>query len=59
MGGHAGGVSAPEHFGLGDVDEVQARVIWPEGAVSDWVALETGAVWMLWADGNGLASAEY
>jgi len=58
-GGHAGGVSAPEHFGLGDVDEVQARVIWPEGAVSDWVALETGAVWMLWADGNGLASAEY
>ncbi|MCP4821833.1 MAG: CRTAC1 family protein [Shimia sp.] len=58
-GGHAGGVAAPEHFGLGNVDAVKARVIWPNGAESDWVDLEAGAVWMLWADGSRLAAAEY
>ncbi len=36
-GGHAGGVAGPLHFGLGDVDTTQVRVIWPDGAVTDWV----------------------
>ncbi|TCK98968.1 VCBS repeat protein [Shimia isoporae] len=58
-GGHAGGVAAPEHFGLGSFDAVQARVIWPGGAASDWIELDAGAVWMLWADGDGLAVVEY
>ncbi|WP_270727271.1 CRTAC1 family protein [Shimia sp. Alg240-R146] len=58
-GGHAGGVAVPEHFGLGDVTDVKVRVIWPGGIVSDWVDLKTGAVWMLWADDDGLAVAKY
>ena len=41
-GGHAGGVAGPEHFGLGEAERVQARVIWPDGAASDWAALEPG-----------------
>ncbi|MDP2578363.1 CRTAC1 family protein [Shimia thalassica] len=35
-GGHAGGVSGPEHFGLGKAEAVQARVIWPDQEKSDW-----------------------
>lgn len=35
-GGHAGGVAVPEHFGLGTLDAVTLRVIWPDGAVSNW-----------------------
>lgn len=35
-GGHAGGTAGPEHFGLGKAKDVKIRVIWPEGAVSDW-----------------------
>lgn len=35
-GGHAGGVSGPVHFGLGAVDTVELRVIWPDGSASDW-----------------------
>ncbi len=35
-GGHAGGQAAPEHFGLGAVSEIDLRVIWPDGDVSDW-----------------------
>ena len=41
-GGHAGGVAGPEHFGFGDAREVRGRVIWPDGAESDWAALELG-----------------
>jgi hypothetical protein len=58
-GGHAGGVAIPEHFGLGSVDMVKTRVIWPTGTVSDWVDLDAGTTWMLWADSDGLAVAEY
>ncbi|MEP5631601.1 MAG: CRTAC1 family protein [Tateyamaria sp.] len=35
-GGHAGGVSGPQHFGLGDVDTVRVRVRWPHAAWSEW-----------------------
>ncbi|MEL7098336.1 MAG: VCBS repeat-containing protein [Pseudomonadota bacterium] len=28
-GGHAGGVAGPQHFGLGDIDLVRVRVLWP------------------------------
>ncbi|WP_146346032.1 FG-GAP-like repeat-containing protein [Phaeobacter marinintestinus] len=38
-GGHAGGVAGPEHFGLGPVDTVRLRVIWPDGVMSDWADL--------------------
>lgn len=35
-GGHAGGVSGPQHFGLGDVEAVRMRVRWPYSAWSEW-----------------------
>ncbi len=38
-GGHAGGDSGDLHFGLGDAETVQVRVIWPDGEVSDWQTL--------------------
>jgi enediyne biosynthesis protein E4 len=37
-GGHSGGTSGPEHFGLGDVSDVKVRVIWPDGMKTDWMA---------------------
>ena len=39
-GGHAGGVSAPLHFGLGDETEAEIRVIWPDGAQTEWREVE-------------------
>ena len=38
-GGHAGGSAGAQHFGLGAADQVRLRVIWPDGAVSGWLAL--------------------
>lgn len=35
-GGHAGGVSGPQHFGLGAVETVRIRVRWPHGDWSEW-----------------------
>ena len=35
-GGHAGGQADWWHFGLGDAQEAELRVIWPDGAASDW-----------------------
>ena len=35
-GGHAGGSLGPEHFGLGETEQVSLRVIWPDGSTTDW-----------------------
>ncbi|WP_071673844.1 CRTAC1 family protein [Nioella nitratireducens] len=35
-GGHAGGVAGPLHFGLGQAQEVDLRVIWPDGTEGAW-----------------------
>lgn len=35
-GGHAGGQAGWWHFGLGEADEVDIRVLWPDGQASDW-----------------------
>ena len=35
-GGHAGGTLAWEHFGLGEAETAQLRIIWPDGATSQW-----------------------
>ena len=43
-GGHAGGAVLPMHFGIGDADSAEARVIWPDGDVSDWVTVTPGPV---------------
>ncbi len=53
-GGHASGEAGPMHFGLGDAADVKARVIWPGGAVSDWVAMPLNRRVTVTANGNGL-----
>ncbi|SLN32605.1 ASPIC and UnbV [Ruegeria meonggei] len=35
-GGHAGGSSVLHHFGLGDADRIDIRMIWPDGETGDW-----------------------
>lgn len=41
-GGHAGGQAGPVHFGLGDAEAAQVRVIWPDGAVGEWQRVAAG-----------------
>lgn len=41
-GGHASGVSLPEHFGLGPHQSADLRITWPDGAVSDWITITAG-----------------
>ena len=53
-GGHAGGTLLPEHFGLGAVDHVRLRVIWPDGQRSDWVDTTVNRRIELWR-GEGAA----
>ena len=35
-GGHAGGALTWTHFGLGDAETAEVRVIWPDGQADDW-----------------------
>ena len=58
-GGHAGGVAGPEHFGLGAVSEAMARVIWPDGAVSDWAAVPVNHALLVVRAGDALSVAAY
>ena len=53
-GGHAGGQALPEHFGLGDANEAEFRVIWPDGVASGWTALPLNQVSRVDRDGAGL-----
>ena len=46
-GGHAGGVAGPEHLGLGSARRARARVTWPDGTESGWVALDLNAYHVL------------
>lgn len=38
-GGHASGQAGALHFGLGDVDRAEVRVIWPDGTKGTWMSL--------------------
>lgn len=38
-GGHASGSAVAEHFGLGSAEQARLRVIWPDGATSQWAWL--------------------
>ncbi|WP_274627612.1 CRTAC1 family protein [Arvimicrobium flavum] len=40
-GGHAGGQTGWWHFGVGDTEEPEVRVIWPDGTASDWELVES------------------
>jgi hypothetical protein len=46
-GGHASGSTGWLHFGLGDADLVELRVIWPDGTEGDWQALPAGTFHIL------------
>lgn len=58
-GGHAGGSAVPEHFGLGDAEKVNLRVIWPDGAVSEWKTVETDQHLMLTRQDEGFKITPY
>lgn len=49
-GGHASGTALPEHFGLGDAETAEVRVIWPDGAVSPWQTLTANRAWVIERD---------
>jgi enediyne biosynthesis protein E4 len=40
-GGHLSGQLGPIHFGIGDADEIEIRVTWPDGEAGPW--LQAGA----------------
>ena len=54
-GGHAGGTSGPEHFGLGSGETARLRVTWPDGTVSDWVEIEADCLVRVTRVQNGLS----
>ncbi|MBO6552812.1 MAG: CRTAC1 family protein [Roseitalea sp.] len=51
-GGHAGGSALPQHFGLGDAETAEIRVIWPDGEISDWLTLDAGRTWTVTRNGT-------
>ncbi|THD85894.1 CRTAC1 family protein [Aliigemmobacter aestuarii] len=53
-GGHGGGQAGPLHFGVGAAGGAELRVIWPDGAASDWVEVTPGMRAQVWRDGSGL-----
>ncbi len=46
-GGHVSGSVGWLHFGLGDAETAELRVIWPDGSEGDWQALQTGSFYIL------------
>ena len=50
-GGHAGGSAVPEHFGLGDLEEARMRLVWPDGAASDWKTLRANKAYEMLRSG--------
>lgn len=46
-GGHASGSVGWLHFGLGDADRAELRVIWPDGLEGDWQSLPAGSFQIL------------
>ena len=42
-GGHVSGQLGWVHFGLGEAEATQVRVIWPDGAVGEWETVKAGA----------------
>jgi hypothetical protein len=46
-GGHAGGQAGWWHFGLGDVEAAEVRVIWPDGSAGDWQPVKADGFYVL------------
>jgi hypothetical protein len=49
-GGHVGGQSGWWHFGLGNEEQTSVRLIWPDGATTDWTDLEGNRLYLLERD---------
>ena len=45
-GGHASGQSGWWHFGLGEDEATQIRVLWPDGSASDWHSVGTNSFYV-------------
>ncbi len=58
-GGHASGVSGPEHFGLGGKKAVKLRVIWPDQSRSKWVLLKANQMLTVFRSGDNLRAVPY
>ncbi len=43
-GGHAGGSATFQHFGLGQAEQAEIRVIWPDGKASGWITLPANGI---------------
>jgi hypothetical protein len=46
-GGHASGELGWRHFGLGDADKAEIRVIWPDGTASGWQSVDSDSFYVL------------
>lgn len=46
-GGHAGGILGARHFGLGGLDTVPVRVIWPDGTAGDWQDMAADSTYVI------------
>ena len=46
-GGHVSGVLVPVHFGLGDADNAQVRVTWPDGEAGPDIDVEANALYKI------------
>lgn len=58
-GGHAGGTAGPEHFGLGQLEAVKMRIVWPDGEASEWVTADTNQALEVYRDRSGLRLTAY
>jgi len=58
-GGHASGAAGLLHFGLGTATRARLRVIWPGGATSPWLTLDTDRIIRLTRAGQGLRAAPF
>jgi hypothetical protein len=51
-GGHVSGTLGPVHFGLGDAQNAQVKVIWPDGEAGSEISVEANALYEIARDGG-------
>ncbi|SDG57180.1 CRTAC1 family protein [Pelagibacterium luteolum] len=54
-GGHVSGINSWWHFGLGDAETAQIRVLWPDGEHSDWSEVAANGFYVLERDELAIA----
>ncbi len=55
-GGHAGGRAGFEHFGLGDLEAVELRVVRPDGTAGPWETVAVNGFWRFEVPATGPAT---